>query len=429
MRVAAIVFSPTLENTVPIAEACLRFSPQLCIQRKNTLFIEIGKCRTIYREETFLARLRLLLAKFGLSAKIAIGDSMLDALVLALHGTLDPARLSLGCFPLYLDLYETDPKSSGIAQRMIDNLAQVGITRVSQFMQLPTSEIPGRFGAAGLLIRARILGEMESGWPLWVAQEKIIEHIELYENDHCQTLEPLLFYLKPVLDRAFSRLWGRGLRASSIKLSLRLEKFSTVKEPIREWTMEFILPQSTARGTLPIIRERLERDLARKPLESSVIGIDLQILQSMRGYSGQKNFFHSREEQEEIFNSALSQLSEGLGKGKVFRASIHEEAVAERSWSRTLEQQKNLPDLTDYIPERPTRLLSRPERIQLADELLFIRKRPRRILSWSAVEKIDTDWLGERVERNYYRVDLEGKPPVWIFKNLKDEYYLHGYFE
>ena len=279
------------------------------------------------------------------------------------------------------------------------------------------------------MIRARILGEMDAGWPLWVPEERVAERIELYESEHCQTLEPLLFYLKPVLDRAFSRLWGRGLRASCIRLRLKLERHSAVKEPVREWRMDFILPQTTARGTLPIVRERLERDLQRKPLESSVIAVDLEILQSTRDYQGQRHFFHQREDIEEAFNSAIAQLAESLGKNKVFRAKLHEEAVAERSWSRCFEDQKVLPDLEGYIPLRPTKLLKRPLRVHLMDEMLFIKSRPYRILSRSAVEEIATHWEDQEIVRSYRTFVLDGKrSPVWVFKCPKDDYWLHGYF-
>lgn len=428
MRVAVIIFPDTVENLIPIAEAFLRFSPQLCLHRKSTIFIEIGKCREIYKEETFLARLKILMTRFGFSGKVAIGDSITEALLQLFYGTTSQNYLPLSSFHHYFDPFQSDLKSRITVDRMIDNLEQVGIQTVSEFMRIPTGEIPSRFGAAGLLIRARVLGEMEKGWPLWVPTEKISERAELYDNDQCQAVEPLLFYLKPILDRAFTRLWGRGLRASSLKLVLVLEKYSTVKEPMREWSMEFILPQTTARGTLPIIRERLERDLARKPLESAVLAVELHILQSVRGYSGQRHFFHSREDHDEALNAVLSQMAEGLGKNKVFRATIHEEAVPEKSWSREIEVQRAPPDLSDYIPTRPTRLLLRPEKIQMAKEMIFIRKRPYRILKWSVVEKIDTHWIDEHVDRSYYRVELEGKSPVWIFKCPKDDYYLHGYF-
>ncbi|MDR3608643.1 MAG: hypothetical protein P4M08_14870 [Oligoflexia bacterium] len=431
MRVAALLFDSPSSSLVPLAEACLRFSPQLCLKRPGAVFIEIGKCRSLYREETFLARLSVLFKRFGLNARVALADSLIESLILAKYGTLDLRRLGTDTFVDYLDPFLSDPHLRKTAASVADSLKQVGVASVERFLQVPASQLPSRFGAAGLLLRSRIMreseGESDVSWPLWVPEERVAERLELFDG-RCRELEPLLFDLKPVLDRAFSRLWGRGLRASSVSLALSLEKFSTVREPRREWRFEFLLPQATSRGTLPILRERLERDLARKPLESPVLAIDLEVLQTVKDYQGQRHFFHSREDVQEAFNSALSQLAEGLGKERVFRARIHEEPVAERSWSRAVTEQKAFPDLADYIPLRPTRLLKRPEKIQLSGEMIFIRGRGYRILKWSSVERIATHWIDQEVVRSYYRIDLEGKSSVWVFKSSGDEYYLHGYF-
>ena len=375
-----------------------------------------------------------MLRRFDLKARVAIADGLLEALVKARHGTLDFKEMSTAAFYDYLDPFEGDPGAQKTLERIIDNLAQVGISRVQRFLAIPATELASRFGSAGLLIRSRILGENEVGWPLWAPEEKVRERLELFDGDRCGELEPLLFHFKPVLERAFSRLWGRGLRASALSLKLSLEKFSTVKEPVREWRLEFLLPQATARGTLPVLRERLARDLSRKPLESSVLAIDLEILQSVKDYQGQRHFFHSKEDIQEAFSSVLSQFAEGLGKDKVFQVCLHEEAVPERSWSRSFTRQKALPELADYVPLRPTRLLRRPERVQIAGDMIYIRKRGYRILKWSSLEQIAAHWIdrgiGQEVVRSYYRLELEGQSPVWIFQcpKPKDDYHLHGYF-
>jgi hypothetical protein len=430
MRVAAILFENPPPSLIPFAEACLRFSPQLCLKRPGILFIEIGKCRLLYREDTFLARLQLVLERFHLKARVALADSLLESLVLARYGTLDFKSLKMGCLLDYIDPFQSDLNAFKTAENLVDKLRQLGIKTVHQFLAIPASELSWRFGAWGILLRSRLLKETDVGWPLWTPTEEISEKIELDDFQQCSGIESLLFYLKPMVERIFSRIKGRGLRVSVIKLTFFLEKFSAIKEPTKEWRIEFIFPQSTAKETLLVIRERLEKDLSKKSLESVVLAIDFKVLQTVNAQRGQKNFFHSREENEERFNSALSQLVEGLGKENVFRVALHEDAVPERSWSKTFIDQKVTPDLNDYIPPRPTKLLGKPERVELAKDLIFIRKRGYRILRWSCVEEIATHWIDEQnaVIRSYYRLDLEGKPPVWIFKSVQNDYYFHGYF-
>lgn len=428
MRVAGIFFNPTPPDLAPFAESCLRFSPQICLKRPGTVFIEIGKCKTLYSETTFLARLQILLNRFNLKATTVLGASVLETIFLYRYKSLALSKLPIECFYDVLDPFQTDLDSLKIAGRMIDNLEQVGIYNVEQFCNLPFRDLLIRFGAAARLIQMRLSGDCDFGWPLWTPTEKVQERIELFDSDYCLDMESLLFHLKSPLERLFTRLWGRGLRASSLRIQLHLDKFSTVKYPTREWKIEFIIPQSTARGTLPILRERLNRDLSRKPLESAVLSIDLEVLQWIKDYKSQRHFFNSKEDIEENFNSALSQLAEGLGKNNVFRATIYEEAIAEKSWSRDSTEQNQLPDLSDYIPPRPTKLLRSPELVEISQDTILIRTRPYRILKWSAVEQIATHWIDQEIIRSYYCLDLEGKSPVWVFKSPQNEYYLHGYF-
>ena len=428
MRVAILLFNPIPESLVPIAEACLRFSPQLCLTRKSTIFIEIGKCSQLYREETFLARVAILLKKFDLSAQVVIADSILSALILGKYGTLELKDLPLTSFYEYLDPFLIQPEHQKWIAKMIESLKHVGIQTVAEFMNVPTTELASRFGKESLLLKLRITGEQDLGWPLWVPAEPIIESLDLEATGSCGDLEPLLFHFRPLLDRAFSRLWGRGLRAASLKLSFDLEKSSVVPLARREWIFDFVLPQTSSRGTLPILRERLDRDLARKPLLSRVLKVSLEILQTAKDYQGQKHFFHAREEVQEALHSAIALLTEGLGKNQVFQVILHENALPEKSWSRSFLPQKTRPDLSYYIPSRPTRILKKPLPVSVTPQNIIIRGHPYPILKWSAVEHLSLDWLHDEINRSYYYLDLEKKPSVWIFKDATDQYFLHGYF-
>src|SRR4051812_3058398 len=105
MRVAIVLFCEPNFDLRSFAEACLRFSPQLCLKRPDAIFIEIGKCKALYREETFLARVEILLKRFELKATVAIGNSLLEALLMAKYRSLDHERLPTDCLLDCFDLY------------------------------------------------------------------------------------------------------------------------------------------------------------------------------------------------------------------------------------------------------------------------------------------------------------------------------------
>ncbi len=427
MRVAAIRLKKTPEEIGAFAEACLRFSPTLCVKRKGFVFIEIGSCHRLYTEENFLARMQVLLRRFELEATVKIADSLLESLILIEYGTLDFHRLPITSFIDFVEPFRVDVEVMEKTLKLIESLKKVGVQAVSQFLKIPLGELSARFGSVAVFLSSRIQKEIGVPWPLWIPAEKIIELREFEEREQFSTIESLLYFIKPILDRIFNRMYGRGFCVSSIRLQLNLEKFSFTKEPIREWRLEFMFPQTTSRGALPIFRERLSRDLDRKPLESVVQSLEFEVLQRVRNSKSQSGFFSS-ENTEEKLNSTFAQLSEGLDKGRVFRATINENPLPERSWKKCSEEQKAAPDLNDYIPMRPTKLLRRPEPVHIAKDTIFIRSRPYKILHWSNVEQISTDWIQSEVVRSYYRLQIAGKPPVWIFKENNDDYFLHGYY-
>lgn len=385
MRVATVIISNSSKSILPLSEACLRFSPQLCIKRPETIFIEIGKCKKLYSEAFFKSSLLIILKKFKLDARIGVGNSIIESLVLTVHETLDKNLLKTDSFFEFLDPLKTNAKSEKFVDQLINVLAKLGVYTVKEFLSIPGSELASRFGSNGLLIRSRMTGESDVEWPLWIPEEEISEKIEFSYPNQCSSVEQTLFYMKPMLERLFYRLWGRRLRASSIKLELTLDRSSIFKKKNREWVIEFIIPQSSAKSAISIIREKSQSETRMKPLEASISNIYLKVLNSLKEYQCQRQLFEKKEEIEENFNSAFSQLIGILGKDKVFRAKIYEDSVVERSWSRDVKEQSKFPDLDDYIPVRPIKILRIPERVELSGDSIFIRQRRYQILKWSHV--------------------------------------------
>jgi len=432
LRIACLWFSSPLEadELERFAEACLRFSPQIALRARQTIFIEIGKSRTLFSEETFIQRAQVLLRKFGFRERnITVGGAVrsraIDALLAARYGTHLPEALPLDALSLVLDPFKESELPT--TEKMITALQALGLRSLRDFMSLPPHELPSRFGAEGRLCRLH-LERGEFTWPTFVPREVIEESRELADDEQCGTLEPLLFYTKSLLDRLFARLHGRGLRLTRLQARFELERFSTVRKPVHEWDFDLMLPQGSATGVLPILRERWDRDLQREPLEALVIRLRFTVLETAMGYEGQRNFFHAREDQTEKMNSVASHLRESLGAEKVFRASLVEDRIPEKSWRKLEKNEKSAAiDLTDQIPLRPTRLVQ-PEAIQIAADEVTFRRRRWRIERRSEVERISAHWLDGLQVRNYVRLDLERGPSLWVFED-SNGFFLQGFFE
>ena len=91
------------------------------------------------------------------------------------------------------------------------------------------------------------------------------------------------------------------------------------------------------------------------------------------------------------------------------------------------------------VPEdaahRPTRLLQEPQPVVAEGEggrltAVRVAGRDRAVLGYEGPERLAGEWWGERFDRDYYRVRLEGLGECWIYRDGADgRLYLHGFFD
>ncbi len=440
VRVACIVFK-TPRDLSAFAEACLRFTPEITIRPEQAVFLEIGKSKSLYSETTFLMRIQVLLRRFGKEwvqdARVAIENDAVSALISARYEVSNPmealASLDLTSLHDFADPFLLSLKNRPELDKMIKTLRQLSLHQVDQFLKIPASELPSRFGPWSLYVRSQVEHRLDLAWPKWSPREVIEETLELAHDDYCHWLEPLLFHCKTVLDRLYSRLRGRALRCARLRIELKLESYSTVREPLRAFDFDFMMPQGSTRRTLPILHERLERELASKPLESAVRSLRIEMKETTPGYQRQQHLFHKRDEIEEAYASIAAQLSESVGKAHVFRAVIREERFPEKSWKKREHDKEAHADVTRVLAKRPSRLLSTPQAITVDREKIQFKKKTYTIESWSCVESLSGEWLEspnfQAQFRKYYEVGIREGPPLWIFEDEHRQYFLHGWFE
>ncbi len=438
LKVACLWFHSPVK-IVSVAEACLRFGPQICIREDRAVFIEIGKCSKLYSEATFRARVQIILRRMDLSANLAIGSDIPDSLVLAKYKCFNLGELPLASLLDLFDPFNQEPLARKQIQKMICSFRDLGIQNLAQFQKIPAKELSSRFGAIGLLCRQRVAGERALPWPQWTPEEIITERTDFPYFEFYGELDPILFELKKHLDRIFQRLWSRGLKVQKIRVLIQCEATSITPNPSRSFDFEFLFPQSNTKGALNVIKERLYKDFGGKPIQSPIEALETRVLQTVIGSSGQKNFFHQREELAEQLCSIVNQLSEIHGKENIFQALLTEDRRPEFSWKRAnhlLPEDNSISvDLVGRIPKRPTYLLG-PERIQVTAGFLHIRKKKFKIAKWpESAERISGGWIESSADaaqntfdRNYYQVEIEGGALISIFETPDKEFFLHGYF-
>lgn len=405
-----------------LADTCLRFSPQIALGER-WLFIEVGSCRKLYSEEIVLLRLQALLNKYSIPGRIEIAGDLPTSLCQALFKT---ARKE--SFPVDAISYFFDPfKTTHHLTKVIHVFRELGILDFKRLLDLPTGLLTNKFNKDVNLVIRQIYDARNIYWPRYQPPEIIQESYQFGETHSVTTLEPITFVTKTLIEKIVLRLRGQGFLLARFRLTLRLEKYSTVQQPLREHVIELAFPNNVAKNILNILRDRLDKEFQKQPLESHVQSVALEVLDKVPGGYSQKDFFSQKEEDQEAMNSLVSLLKDKLSDQRVFYAQTLESYIPERSWKKTLGALK--PSPTTCAP-RPLRILKSPLPLGRVENYFIYKKNKWKILSVSEPEKVAGEWWYQDAPREYQRVQTESGEELWIYlQEDSHQYYLHGVFD
>lgn len=443
-----------------LAEACLRLSPQVAIRENVAVFVDVSRCQRLYTEQGVRTRLLALATRFEVrDARVAMGWDAATALAAARYGLKDADRIG----ELPLDALEevaspfhlgSDAHLEKQVASLIRSLRVLGLKNLSDFTRLPRASIGTRFGSTAVQLSERIHGAPSGAWPGLRVAEKVIEESAVMAGEiqgMWMSLDSILFLLRGLVDRAMARLRGHGQRASRVRIEFRLEKWSTALSVRRRaWELEFPLPQGSASGVVPILRERLGFELLRDPLVAPVEHVRFEILDTVPGLGAQKDFWKKEEEEREQLNGLLGRLNEKLGHERVFQAEPAERYLPEKAWVRSLtdgvrgsiQSVPSSPMLEAGLPTpaRPLRLLPEPRRLTREQQASWLRDHESgkrwKVQAWEGPERIESEWWMRRqqveVGRDYYQLETAEGEKLWVFliqAPEAQEVFLHGYFD
>lgn len=157
-------------------------------------------------------------ARVGLAARVGIGAGMTVARLVALHGDgceVVPAGTELGFLaPLPLACLAPPPDVAA-------TLARWGVHRLGDLARLPAAEVATRLGTVGATLLRAARGEDVRPLSPAVRTGEVEEAMSLeYALDN---LEPLLFVLRGLAERAVARLGLDGIGCTRLGVALRLE--------------------------------------------------------------------------------------------------------------------------------------------------------------------------------------------------------------
>lgn len=204
----------------------------------------------------------------ALSARVGIAPTPLLAALAARHAC---PLLHVECGEPFLSPLPLSNLSP--SETLAGTLALWGVHTIGELRKLPLSEVTRRLGRSG----ADLWEDAGGGRirPLRLVHPPIV-HEASFDCEHpLETLEPLLFIVRRLLDRLIAELCARHLAAATARLALRLEDGShldcelSLPEPTGnpETLFRVLLSHlQTLRTSVPIVALRLHLTPARPPV-------------------------------------------------------------------------------------------------------------------------------------------------------------------
>src|SRR5216117_1300325 len=198
-------------------------------------------------------------ARVGLAARAAVAGSMTAARLAALHATeVVPPGTELGFLaPLPLACLAPPPAIAATLERW-------GIRRLGDLARLPVAEVATRLGPAGAALVRAARGEDERPLAPQAPGGPVEEAIDL---EHAlDALEPLLFVLRGLVERAVARVGLEGIGVARLGLALGLADRSR-----DERAVPLAAPTRDVKTLLTCLRVALEARPPRAAVERVVL--------------------------------------------------------------------------------------------------------------------------------------------------------------
>jgi protein ImuB len=242
-------------------------------------------------------------ARVGLAARAAVGASMTVARLAALQAVDDvvvvPAGAECGFLaPLPLACLAPEAATATTLERW-------GVRRLGDLARLPIAEVATRLGPAGAALVRRARGEDERPLAPEPPPAAVEEAIDL--ECAIEALEPLLFVLRGLLERAVARLGLDGTGCVRIGLALSLDDRSRDGREIA-----LAAPTRDVRTILTCLRV----DLEARPARAAITAVALTAVPE-RIRPAQLGLFHPPGPAPEQLATTLARLAALCGTERV----------------------------------------------------------------------------------------------------------------
>jgi protein ImuB len=412
-----------------------RWSPIVAISDPDGLFIDLtGVAHLHGGEARFARRLLRLLARHGVTARVAIADSAGAAWALARFGAGGPVQV-IDRDAHLPPLAPLPPTALRLDAPSLELLARLGVESVGQLLAIPRAPLVRRFGQAIVTRLDQATGRLPEPFnPVVPPMQMEVAQRFAEPIATAEAIEHWLRHLMPRLTQALAEA-GQGARS----VELVAERVDGIPQRLR---IGFARPTRDAAHMLRLVLRRIEE------IEPGY-GLDALVLHVRRADPlGPEPLAPAlADETAPDLATLVDMIVNRIGADRLWRTIPVESDVPERSLAHAapltpqldrtaalkLDDVRRLDERSADHPwhprwPRPVRLLRRPERVEhvlaelpdMPPKRFTWRGRVHRIVRAEGPERITGEWWRRTSERqavrDYFCVEDETGQRFWLYR-------------
>src|SRR5690554_5727849 len=385
-----------------------RYAAHITLSPPHGLWAEVSSLQRLYGGlPAVWQTVEQAMAERQLTAWLALGHTPLAAQLLAQAGkgecTADKGHIltALGKLPLV---------AAGFDEKSCTRLHRLGLNTLAEVFNLPARELARRLSPELLARVQKVQGTRPDPKSPWHPPHRFHQRADfIQEVEHAQGL---LFALQRILAELEEDLCWRQQDTDTLLLVLQHRHEEPTRLRIRTTG-----PEHRAGVFLKLIQLKLDQ----QPLRAPVTGLVLAVKRfTGREAPGGQDLLGETQDLNEAWHTLISRLQTRLGEQALKQLAPRDDHRPEHAWSagEVRKPGKRQDSASVQLPHRPLWLLKGPRPLEQTP------------VAWhSGPERISGGWWdGQRVHRDYYIARLPGGELAWVFRDVNDGWFIHGWF-
>ncbi|MBQ0746263.1 MAG: DNA polymerase Y family protein [Marinobacter sp.] len=385
-----------------------RYAAHIVLVPPNGLLAEIGSLQRLYGGLSAVWQtVEEVLHERQLTAWPGIGHTPLAARLIARNGKGECSS-DKGC--ILQTLGQMPLLAAEFDERTCTRLQRLGLNTLGEVFSLPPAEMARRLSPETLAYIQKIQGSRPDPQAPWQPP-----HYFRQQADFVQDIEQsqgLLFPLQRILSELEKDLCWRQQDTDCLLLVLRHRHAEPTRLRIRTSG-----PEHRAEAFLNLISLRFEH----QPLQAPVVSLRLTVKRFLgREASGGQDLLGESQDLNEAWHTLMSRLQARLGENALKQLAPQADHRPERAWSASEVQRTSrvMKTKASQLPQRPLWLLRGPQPLTEIPQAWF-----------TGPERISGGWWdGQRVHRDYYIAQLNNGQLAWVFRDVREGWFVHGWF-